>query len=784
MARREGARALLAVATALAVVGALVIVLRPPAALAEDQSNDVYPEVWCGTGDTREEAWHWVHNQVPDGVTSATLTARFEVLTGPNTGDVIELTVEGVIDNVIHYDLYYPEGLKLLPTPYDDVEGGKLVLSHWPECDQSSTTSSSTSSTSSSSSSSTSSTTTSSLHVFDQFDFVYELHVFDQFDFVYELHVFDQFDFVYELHVFDQFDFVYELHVFDQFDFVYEFHVFDQFDFVYEFHVFDLDEHDRADNEHHGTDDKHHRPVDHDHSRRGGALGCDHHVYRGRGSRHRGAPFHRRRNGNDGTSGRGTPRHRDSHAGHHEGTQRLGGRLTDHVVEAPDGRLRLGREGREAPGLTSRGFSMEYSAAIDYLNGHIGHGVKPGLDRIRGLLDAMGNPEHGYPIIHVAGTNGKTSTSRLATWLLIAHGLTTGTYTSPHLQRVEERLALNGAYSTPDQFALAVSDVAAFADILESRGGDPHTYFELTTASAFAFFADQAVDIAVLEVGLGGRLDATNVVDGEVCVVTSIGIEHTEYLGDDVASIASEKLGILSPGSILVTGPLPDAARERAEETARELGIQHRQYGRDFSVLDGQIGVGGWLTTIAGAESTYEDVFLPVHGRHQLVNLAVAIASVEALIGRKLDSDAVADAAAAVSLPGRMEPIGANPLVMLDGAHNADGVATLVSSLEEEFPSARWQVVLGVMGDKNLDAMLSHLEPITDGVVATAADSQRSVTPGQLAEEVGTFGLPVLAADDVPHALDMARAEAGPDGHVLVAGSLYLVGEARDALIG
>jgi dihydrofolate synthase / folylpolyglutamate synthase len=426
---------------------------------------------------------------------------------------------------------------------------------------------------------------------------------------------------------------------------------------------------------------------------------------------------------------------------------------------------------------------MNYDESVSYLDRHIGHGVKPGLDRINLLLDSMGRPDEGYPIIHIAGTNGKTSTSRLATWLLVDHGLTTGTYTSPHLQRVEERLAVNGRSSTREEFALAVSDAAAFADVLEARGDDPVTYFELTTAAAFAYFADQAVETAVLEVGLGGRLDATNVVDAEVCVVTSIGIEHTEYLGEDVATITREKLGILGPNSILISGPLPDEAFGEAESRARELGIQHRRYGKDFSVLDAERGVGGWLVSVAGAEETYEDVFLPVHGRYQLINFANAVAAAEALLGRKLDTQAVIDAAAAATMPGRMEALGTNPLIMVDGAHNADGVTVLVESLREEFPATRWVLVLGVMGDKNVEAMLECLEPIIDGVVVTAAASERAVPPSELAKRVSAAGMAVLVGEEVEHAVDIAKTEAGPNGAVLVTGSLYLVGEARDLLV-
>ncbi len=426
---------------------------------------------------------------------------------------------------------------------------------------------------------------------------------------------------------------------------------------------------------------------------------------------------------------------------------------------------------------------MDYPEAIAYLDSHIELGVRPGLDRIEGLLHDMGDPHEGYPIIHVAGTNGKTSTSRLSTLVLVAHGLATGTYISPHLQRVEERLSVNGRFATEEEFALAVSDVAAFARLRERAGQDANTYFELTTAAAFAFFADQAVNAAVLEVGLGGRLDATNVVDAEVCVLTSIGIEHTEYLGNDLASIAGEKLAITGPGSILVSGPLPDVALDAAEAKARELGIQHRHYGKDFSVLDAELAVGGWLTTIGGAEEAYEDIFLPLHGRYQLVNLAAAIAASEALVGRKLDVDAVRDAVAAATMPGRMEPLATGPLVMVDGAHNADGVAMLAQSVEEEYATTRWQVVFGVMGDKNVEAMVGHLAPLADQFVVTAPHSERAISPVLLAERVRRLvDVPVLVGDTVEEALNMARAEAGSDGAVLVVGSLYLVGEAREIL--
>lgn len=440
--------------------------------------------------------------------------------------------------------------------------------------------------------------------------------------------------------------------------------------------------------------------------------------------------------------------------------------------------------GWKAPGVNLPGPSfMNYLESIQYLDAHIGQGVRPGLERVTALLDAMGDPHQGYPIVHIAGTNGKTSTSLMTSSLLVAHGLTTGTYISPHLEKIEERISINGRYATEEEFALSVRDTAVFADLLVANGAEPNTYFELTTAAAFAFFAEKAANAAVLEVGLGGRLDATNVVDADVCVVTGIGIEHTEFLGHDLKTIAGEKLGIVGPQSILLTGELPDEASEAANEKARELGIQHRVYGKDFGIGSVSQGIRGWTVTIDGAEASYDDVFLPVHGRHQIHNLAVAVAAAEALLGRRLESDSVNDAIAALTLPGRMEPIMTNPLVLLDGAHNADGMATLVDSLQHEYPTTKWNIVLGVMGDKNIDVMIDALLPVAAGFVATAPRSERATAPGELAAILTKkTDLPILISDDVPHGVDMARAEASEMGSVLVTGSLYLVGEARTHL--
>ncbi len=402
------------------------------------------------------------------------------------------------------------------------------------------------------------------------------------------------------------------------------------------------------------------------------------------------------------------------------------------------------------------------------------------------LLDLLGNPEAQYPIIHITGTNGKTSTARIAASLIGAHGLTAGTFTSPHLQRVEERLGRNGEHATPEQFAQAITDLAPFVDIHEGRHGDRPTYFELTAAAAFGWFAAEAVDVAVVEVGLGGRLDATNAADGTVAVVTGIAAEHTAYLGNTVEEIAGEKLAIAKPGSTLVTGPLPEATLPLADRTVADLSIAESRYGRDFWVEEAEPAVGGWRCSVQGAHATYEDVYLPLHGRHQTINLAVAIASVEALLGRALDEEAVREGSAAATSPGRMEVVGWSPLIMLDGAHNPDGMAALDRALAEEFPTTRWVAVLAVMGDKDRLTMLAHLQPERlQAAVVTTVGEERSVTPEELAVSATEAWGGTVPVEEVAHpvpALQRATELAGPDGAVLAAGSLYLLGELRTEL--
>ncbi len=404
---------------------------------------------------------------------------------------------------------------------------------------------------------------------------------------------------------------------------------------------------------------------------------------------------------------------------------------------------------------------------------------------MRGLLDLMVNPQATYPVVHVAGSNGKTSTARMITFVLAAHGVLVGTFTSPHLERVEERLALNGDYAEPAEFAAAVTDVAPFVDLFEERGGMRPTYFELTTATALAWFAERAVDAAVVEVGLGGRLDATNVVDGTVAVLTGVTLEHTDYLGDSLLEIAREKLAIAKPGGVLVTGPLPPEVEEEAERHAESVGIVHRHFGRDFALSGARMALGGWVCDVKGIYGAYDSLHLRLHGRHQTENLAVAVAAVEEFFGRALSIGATQEGVAAVTSPGRLEVLGHQPLLVIDGAHNEEGFEALATAVAEEFPPLRWTLVLGVMRDKPLERMLLSLRGRLARVVATSVGTERAAPPTDVAAATRRVLGPeveVEAVDGVAAAVRRALELTPSDGALLVAGSLYVAGEARSVL--
>lgn len=411
--------------------------------------------------------------------------------------------------------------------------------------------------------------------------------------------------------------------------------------------------------------------------------------------------------------------------------------------------------------------------------------MRPGLERTRTLLDLMADPQKAYPIIHVTGSNGKTSTSRIAASIISAHGLAVGSFTSPHLEHVEERLGVNGHHATPADFADAVADVAPFADLLEQHTGERPTYFELTAAMAFAWFAERAVDVGVVEVGLGGRLDSTNAADGQVAVLTGVSKEHVKVLGATIREIAIEKLAIAKPDSVLVTGPLPEEAEREAVRRVTELGIQRWKHGVDFALSDANLAVGGWNVDVDGVYETYEDLYLPLHGRYQTRNLAVAIASVESLLGRALDPEAVREGAAAATSPGRLEVLGRRPLTIVDGSHNEEGFGVLAASLDEEFPSLGWTVILGALGDKDLAGMIGHLRGRADTIIATAPESERAIPTDAVAEVARRVLGPDVEVHEIPGveaAVNLAIAITPPDGAVIATGSLYVAGEARPVM--
>ncbi len=409
----------------------------------------------------------------------------------------------------------------------------------------------------------------------------------------------------------------------------------------------------------------------------------------------------------------------------------------------------------------------------------------PDLERITLLCDLLDRPECDYPAIQITGTNGKTTTARMVTCLLGALGLTAGTYTSPHLQDVRERIRIASEPISRDDVVYQLEYLEPFLAEVEKRCRETVTFFELLTALAFTAFADAPVDVGVFEVGMGGRWDATNVVDSQVAVFTRVALDHPE-LGATVAAVADEKAGIVKEGAMVVSAAqAPDAMRviERAvAANAARLVVA----GRDFGVAERRLAVGGQQLRLRGVTGEVADVYLPLHGAHQADNAAVALAAVEGFLGFKgeLDPEIVRTGFAAVASPGRLEVVrrnGAAPVV-LDGAHNPAGMASLAATLRDEFAFRSRVVVVGMLGDKNVEAMLATLLPLADHVVVTQPASARAAPADRLAKAVRAAGRSVEVAGDVAEALELACGLASPPDAVVVTGSLYTVGAARDAL--
>ena len=400
---------------------------------------------------------------------------------------------------------------------------------------------------------------------------------------------------------------------------------------------------------------------------------------------------------------------------------------------------------------------------------------------MRALAALLGDPQSAYPVVHITGTNGKGSTAAIATALLGAQGLTVGTYTSPNLSRVNERISRNGEPIGDTEFVEVLESLARLEPLME----DPPTRFELLTAAALAWFADEAVDVAVIEVGLGGRWDCTNVVDGDVAVLTNISFDHTEVLGPTLEEIGRDKSGIFKQGSQVVIGETDPTLVDLLRRAAVDVGaaaIWAR--GQDFGCSANRTAVGGRLIDVYTPGASYGELLVPLHGAHQGDNASCALAAVEAFFGAPLGEEVVEEALAGVRVPGRLELVGRRPLVVVDGAHNVAGMIALARALVEEFTVAgEAHAVVGMLTGRDPSSMLEAL--MTAGVrtvVACAPDSPRAMPPDVVAEAAAALGMQVTTAGSPELAVQLAVGRAEPDDLVVVCGSLYVVAAARELL--
>jgi folylpolyglutamate synthase/dihydrofolate synthase len=441
------------------------------------------------------------------------------------------------------------------------------------------------------------------------------------------------------------------------------------------------------------------------------------------------------------------------------------------------------------------------------------HSIQPSLDRIAALTQLLGDPQRAYPVIHVTGTNGKTSTARMTETLLRARGLRTGLFTSPHLSSIRERISVDGQPLSAERFADAYDEVLPYLALVDQDQPAALSFFEVLTAMAFAVFADAPVDVAVIEVGVGGTWDCTNVADGAVAVITPISLDHERYLGNTVTSIAGEKAGIIKPGAVAVLAQQPVDAAEVLLRRAVEVGATVAREGLEFGVTQRELAVGGQVLGIHGLLGDYDDLFLPLFGAHQAGNAACALAAVEAFAGvtsfgprdeadaadpsvqaEALDPRLVRSAFAMMSSPGRLEVVRRSPVVIVDAAHNPAGMAATVAALSEAFTFSELVAILAVSEDKDVPGILDELEPVVSELVVTGNSSPRSADPAKLAEMAAAVFGPdrVRTVPRLDEAIEIGvgladEADArgvdagGPPGTavVLIAGSVITAGDAR-----
>ncbi len=425
--------------------------------------------------------------------------------------------------------------------------------------------------------------------------------------------------------------------------------------------------------------------------------------------------------------------------------------------------------------------------------------LDPSLERIAALCDLLGRPERSYPVVHLTGTNGKTTTSRMTDTLLQGLGLRTGRFTSPHVESMTERITIDGAALAPERFVEVYHEVEPYAEVVDRSGDHPMSFFEVVTGMAFAAFADAPVDAAIVEVGMGGTWDATNVVEASVAVITPIAVDHVSYLGDTPGDIAVEKAGIIKKGSLVVMAQQPLEAAEVLLRRVSEVGATAAREGIEFGIVERTPGVGGQLVTVQGLGATYHDIFLPLYGAHQAQNAACALAAVEAFAGGKgldggLDIDLVRECFASVTSPGRLEIVRRSPTVLIDAAHNPAGAAATAAAMEEAFTFSPLVGVVAMMADKDAEGVLAAFEPVMSSIICTANSTARAMSAESLGEVArGVFGadrVTVAARLDDAIALAVELADASGDdgirfgGGVLVTGSVITAGEARLLLGG
>jgi dihydrofolate synthase/folylpolyglutamate synthase len=431
------------------------------------------------------------------------------------------------------------------------------------------------------------------------------------------------------------------------------------------------------------------------------------------------------------------------------------------------------------------------------------HSINPSLERIGALVSLLGDPQRAYPVIHLTGTNGKTSTSRMTEALLRARGLRTGLFTSPHLSSIGERICVDGQPLDAEQFVTAYDEIKPYLDLVDSQHEVPLSFFEVLTGMAFSVFADAPVDVCVLEVGMGGTWDNTNVADGAVAVVTPISIDHSRYLGTTVEEIAADKGGIIKPGAIAVLAQQPPGAAEVLLRRAAEVGATVAREGLEFGVLRRELAVGGQQLSVRGLLGDYNDLYLPLFGGHQAGNLACAIAAVEAFARTPADADSpdgapepldagvVRRAVATMTSPGRLEVVRRSPVVIVDAAHNPGGMAAAVEALTEAFSFTDLIAIVAVSEDKDVAGILDELEPVATQLVVTSNSSPRSMAAGDLAKlATAVFGEDrVQLAERLDQAIEFgvgladeadAAGEGGPGkAGVLITGSVVTAGDAR-----